>query len=81
MKDIEMFIEVLNNLNIDCTDPVSSPREYITRDMAIDAGDKDLEGQIYKEETWERCGSCANCMFNQVRPDIIAYLNSAEKKD
>lgn len=39
---------------------VSYPIEYVTKDMATDAGDKRLEGQIYStQEKYEVCGCCA----------------------
>jgi hypothetical protein len=39
---------------------VSYPAEYVTKDMATDAGDKRLEGQIYStEEKYEVCCCCS----------------------
>ncbi len=31
-----------------------SSRQYVTRDMAIDAGDESLEGSLYSEDEWEQ---------------------------
>ncbi len=31
-----------------------SSRQYVTRDMAIDAGDESLEGSLYSDDEWEQ---------------------------
>ena len=49
----------------DCSTPIISPREYVTHDMALDACEPEMEGQIYKEETAERCGGCIECVQAQ----------------
>ncbi len=67
-------IEVLRELQIDCVDPTHTPTEYVTREMAIDAGDRTLAGTVYRQETWERCGCCHNCMFNLMKSDIISSI-------
>lgn len=35
-------------------------REYVTRDMALDAGQPELEGSLYQDEQWEpeQCQWC-----------------------
>lgn len=37
-----------------------SSRQYVTRDMAIDAGDPALEGSLYTDDEWEaeQCQWC-----------------------
>ncbi len=30
------------------------PRQYVTADMAMDAGDRSMEGSLYSEEEWEQ---------------------------
>jgi hypothetical protein len=71
-------VKIISSLELDCTDPQHTSREYVTHEMAIDAGDKDLEGSISREE-WERCGACPNCMFNQIKAEIIKYLQDYQK--
>lgn len=34
------------------------PAQYVSRDMALDAGDPSLEGSIYTEESWDACDVC-----------------------
>jgi hypothetical protein len=72
-------VKVISSLELDCTDPQHTSREYVTHEMAIDAGDKDLEGSISREEEWKRCGACPNCMFNQVKAEIITNLQDYQK--
>ena len=31
-----------------------SAREYVSHDMAIDAGDRSLEGELYSEDEWQQ---------------------------
>lgn len=72
-------VKIISSLELDCTEPQHTSREYVTHEMAIDAGDKDLEGSICREEEWERCGACPNCMFNQVKAEIIKDLQDYQK--
>jgi hypothetical protein len=80
MMSIEECVKVLESLEFDCISPVVSPKEYVTHEMAIDAGDKSLEGSIAREENWERCGACPQCRFNQIRPDLILLLSRVNKE-
>jgi hypothetical protein len=45
-------------------------REYVTRDMALDAGDRDLEGTVYRDiqEDYEPCQWCDE------RAKVLSYL-------
>ena len=55
-----------------CSTPIISPAEYVTHDMALDACEPEMEGQVYKGETAEQCGGCIEC--------IQAQANAAWRK-
>ena len=46
-----------------------SSRQYVTREMAIDGGDPDLEGSLYSDDEWEQ-EQCQWC-FEKARIDKI----------
>ncbi len=50
-----------------------SSRQYVTREMAIDGGDPDLEGSLYSDDEWEQ-EQCQWC-FEKAR---IAKILEAE---
>jgi hypothetical protein len=86
MNDTEIAkaVELLRSLS--CQDPKIIPEERVTRDMAFDAGDLSLEGSIYRQEQFERCGSCPVCFAQQILLHLATqYLSikamPEEKKD
>jgi hypothetical protein len=72
-------VKIIQNLEIDCTNPTIISQEIATHEMALDAQDPQLEGQIIRDESYERCGACPNCMFNQVKAEIITDLQDYQK--
>ena len=57
---------------------ISYPSEYVTRDMATDAGDKRLEGQIYStKEQYEVCACCSGDWENCETCKQEAHANPA----
>lgn len=80
---MKAMLEVIKNLlemavcpNCDGSGAVQrqvSDRQYVTRDMALDAGDPSLEGSLYSEQ-WEveQCQWCDE--KNQVLKDIEKEL-------
>jgi hypothetical protein len=44
-----------------CDNPKYAPALFVTREMAIDAGDPTMAGALLKGEVWEPCGSCPGC--------------------
>lgn len=54
-----------------CLNPIGHDTEYVTEDMAIDAGDRSMAGSVYREAEWQRCGSCPVCVIQQ---EAIANL-------
>ena len=62
--------EVQSCPNPDCGDKgwyvgETTTREYVTRDMALDAGDKTLEGSVYREAEQEQV-QCEFCYTNSL---------------
>jgi len=57
-----------------CDNPRISPKEYVSHEMALDACEPELEGQIYKEETAERCGECLSCIKDQLITELIGEV-------
>jgi len=72
-------VKIISSLDIDCTNPTTISQEIVTHEMALDAQDPQLEGQIIRDESYERCGACPNCMFNQVKAEIITDLQDYQK--
>lgn len=60
LREIEKLKELLRVAKCPACDgsgsiPVqTSAQEYVTRDMAMDAGDLSMEGSLYSEEKWEQ---------------------------
>ena len=50
---------------IECSNPIYHEGHTVSLDMAIDAGDRSLEGQPFGDDTWERCGQCKQCRVIQ----------------
>jgi hypothetical protein len=75
----EIEAEILKGLpkKEDCSSPVGTPTQYVTQDMAIDAGDRSLEGSIFRDENWEQCGECINCISQQVIDEVIKAVKEA----
>ena len=44
-----------------CQDVRDKPAEYVTRDMAIDAGEPTMEGTMLRGVISEPCGNCDGC--------------------
>ena len=44
-----------------CESPLFTPAEYVTHDMAIDAGEPTMEGTMLRGDLWEPCGICEGC--------------------
>ncbi len=72
--DREALARVLSEVqscpNPDCGDKgwyvgETTKREYVTRDMALDAGDKTLEGIVYREAQQEQV-QCEFCYTNSL---------------
>ena len=61
---IELWKECLPERK-QCSSPNYRPETRVSRDMAIDAGDVELEGSIYENESYEECGGCPECIINQ----------------
>jgi len=65
-KLIEMIINLLNNAKCPNCDGSGAilvqvrEREYITREMAMDAGCPEMEGSLYSDDEWdyEQCPWC-----------------------
>jgi hypothetical protein len=57
-----------------CDNPRISPKEYVSHEMALDACEPEMEGQIYKEETAERCGECLSCIKDQLITELIGEV-------
>lgn len=62
-----------------CESPDGQPESLVTRDMAIDAGDADLEGSVHTPASWERCGACPGCMAIQDLTFLCDILDDAMK--
>ena len=62
-----------------CESPNVYPAEYVTHDMALDAEDRSLEGQLYRPESAEPCGSCQNCRTVQIANFAISLLQDYQK--
>jgi hypothetical protein len=45
-----------------CDTPIVNLPEFITHEMALDVQDPNLEGQLYREGSSERCGQCLSCV-------------------
>lgn len=56
--------EVLEKLlmELPCMNPQGHDTEYVSEDMAIDAGDRSMAGSVYREAEWQRCGGCPTCI-------------------
>ena len=61
-------VGALNSLS--CLNLQGHDTEYVSRDMAIDAGDRALEGSVYREAEWQECGGCEVCVAKQVLSEI-----------
>jgi uncharacterized protein YuzB (UPF0349 family) len=72
-------VKIISSLDIDCTNPTEVSEIRVTHEMALDAQDLEMEGQIVRYGSWERCGACPNCMFNQVKAEIITNLQDYQK--
>lgn len=59
----------------DCSNPNYHPAQYVTKEMAIDAGDRSLEGSLYSGETCEQCGGCPECIYSQAIDAYEKYHN------
>ena len=57
-----------------CDTPLCQPELLVTHDMAIDAGDRELEGTVFSEATYERCGGCPSCIKDQIVDDLLSEL-------
>lgn len=62
-KQLKSLLEYAKCPNCDgsgCIPYQTSSRQYVTRDMAIDAGDPTLEGALYSDDEWEaeQCQWC-----------------------
>ena len=54
-----------------CVTPIVIETTYVSRDMAIDAGDLELEGSIYEQGRWEPCGTCHVCQALLLIPEEL----------
>ena len=61
-----------------CSSPKYTPEERVSLDMAIDAGDRELEGSLYRQESFEECGGCPECIFNQAISETEQSMNKEE---
>ncbi len=57
-----------------CDTPLCEPEQLVTHDMAIDAGDPELEGTLFREVTFQRCGGCPSCIIDQALEHIAQKL-------
>jgi hypothetical protein len=69
-KKIEKKFEEWIGEDKPCSTPNIRPAEYVTHDMALDAEDRSLEGQLYRQEEAEQCGGCLECIQNQAKQEI-----------
>jgi hypothetical protein len=53
-------------------------REFVTRDMAADAGDPKMEGSLYSDEQWE--SECVGQVYEDPRAARDAALGAAVRK-
>lgn len=55
------------------------PAEYVSRNMAIDAGDKGLEGSLYRQEEyeWGQCPCCGGYYKNCPKCSATKQTESA----
>lgn len=63
IKELEELLKIAKCPNCDgsgCIPHKVSERQYVTRDMALDACDESLEGSLYSDEQWEaeQCQWC-----------------------
>ena len=65
---------VRSDMSGKCDTPICTPALEVTHDMAIDAGDPELEGTLFREPTYERCGGCPSCIIDQTLEHIAQKL-------
>ncbi len=47
-----------------CEDVQHKPAEYVTREMAVDAGEPTMAGTLLRGEVSEPCGTCRGCRIH-----------------
>jgi len=65
----KIFLEWIGE-DKECSTPNHRPAQYVSHDMAMDAQDMQLEGSIYTEETYQECGGCPECVYNQAKAEM-----------
>ena len=63
-----------------CQSPIHIPEQRVSLDMAIDAGDRELEGALFSQESFQECGECVACIKNQCRQTFLDRLEEMEKR-
>ncbi len=63
-----------------CQNPRFEPAEYVTHDMAIDAGEPTMQGTLLRGEIREPCGDCDGCYLRDVVPAALEALEEAQGK-
>ena len=64
---------------ISCQQPRFKSAEYVTRDMAIDAGDSTMEGTLLRDSLYEPCQDCNLCLLRILVPHLVTALEEAQK--
>ena len=64
-----------------CDTPECEPEQLVSHDMAIDAGDPELEGTVFTEATYARCGGCPSCVKDQVLDTLSDEILPEWRKD
>jgi len=64
-----------------CQNPRYEPAEYVTHDMAIDAGEPTMQGTLLRGEIREPCGNCDGCYLRIVVPAALEALEEAQEEN
>ncbi|KKL61581.1 hypothetical protein LCGC14_2193850 [marine sediment metagenome] len=65
---------------VPCLNPRFEPAEYVTHDMAIDAGEPTREGTLLCGALYEPCQDCNGCRLRTLVPQLVTALEEVQGK-